>query len=332
MTVSSDKRSTPCLGLALGSGAARGWAHIGVIDAMRELGIPIDLVTGASFGSLVAASLAADALEEMREFGLHLDWRSVIRFIDPVYPRSGLIDGRKLEVLIRDELGAKRIEDLSLPFRAIATDLNTGDEVVFSEGDIYTALRASISVPGLFTPFSFKGRTLVDGGLVNPVPVSVAREMGAKVIIAVDINHYNVPEQSAKPLFPMPRRADAYQLQEKWRQNKLLIRLNEGLDRMNLPGLPELDVEKISWLKNWLDVQASPRIFEVLLTSLAIMEFRIGENRICSDKPDIIIRPRIGHIRFHEFNRAEEGIVAGYEAAMEILKPLIDEPGSILTG
>jgi NTE family protein len=177
------------IGLALGSGSARGWAHIGVIKALTEAGIHVDYVAGTSVGAVVGAVYASGRIDSFKDVVLQLDWKKIAFFLDVVFPKSGLIDGNKIAEFIRSHVEEKNIEDLSLPFCAVSTDLATGNEVIIKDGDIIEAVRASISVPGVFTPVRKNGAILVDGGLVNPVPVSVVREMGADLVIAVDLNH-----------------------------------------------------------------------------------------------------------------------------------------------
>ncbi len=183
------------VGLALGSGGARGWAHLGVWQALREKNIQVDFIAGTSMGAVVGAFLAAGRDEALRELALNLDWKRLRQFFWEVsLSRSGLTDGKKLLEETRKLMGVKEFRQLNLPFRAVATDLNTGGEVVLSSGNLLEALRASLSIPGVFSPVWVGKRLLVDGGLVNPVPVNVARSMGAQVVIAVDVSQGIEPE------------------------------------------------------------------------------------------------------------------------------------------
>ena len=175
------------IGLVLGGGAARGWAHIGVLEVLEEAGIKPHCIAGTSIGALVGAVYAFGGIEGVRSLLDSIDWKRMLGLIDPVLPKSGLVDGRRLEQLVRASVQEAEIQDLPIKFRAVAADLATGTEVIFDSGDVAEAVRASVSVPGLFTPVKRQDQTLVDGGLLNPVPVSVAREMGADFIIAVDI-------------------------------------------------------------------------------------------------------------------------------------------------
>ncbi len=173
------------VGLALGGGVAKGLAHIGVIKALLQIGVPIDCVAGTSSGSIVGA-LAAAAIspERMEAITRAARWRDLVK---PVIPRLGLLDASRLEALLVSILGDRRIEDLALPFAAVATDIATGEEVVLRSGPVAPAVRASCSVPGFFTPLELGGRLLVDGGVVDNVPVGVTRSLGADYVIAVDL-------------------------------------------------------------------------------------------------------------------------------------------------
>ena len=175
--------------LALGSGGARGWAHLGVLRALRERGIEVAAVAGTSMGALVGVFLAAGRIEALEAVASTLDWRQLARFLGEFTPsRSGLTEGHRLLKEAAPLLRARTFADLPLPFRAVATDLQTGEETVLADGPLLPAVRASISIPGLFTPVHLGGRWLIDGGLVNPVPVNVARALAPDIpVLAVDV-------------------------------------------------------------------------------------------------------------------------------------------------
>jgi len=162
------------IGLALGSGSARGWSHIGVIQGLREEGILIDVVCGTSIGAIVGGALAAGALDQLDKWVRELSWSDIIGFMDVIFPRSGLIEGDKIIKFFKKNFTDPNIEDLPIPFAAVATDLMSGREVWLRDGSLMDAVRASISMPGIFVPFKQNAQWLVDGGLVNPVPVSLA--------------------------------------------------------------------------------------------------------------------------------------------------------------
>ena len=176
------------IGLALGSGSARGWSHIGVIRGLQEAEIDIDIVCGSSIGALVGGAYAAGKLDDAEKLIRELAWSDVLGFMEVPIPRSGLINSEKVADYLRERLGDPNIEDLPKPFAAVATDLTTGQEVWIRNGSLIEAIRASISMPGMFTPCIREGRLLVDGGLINPVPVSLCRSLGANTVIAVNPN------------------------------------------------------------------------------------------------------------------------------------------------
>lgn len=309
----------PRIGLALGSGSARGLAHLGVIRALEEAGIKVDYIAGTSIGALVGAVYASGSLDSLERTFQEFDWKKTVSFFDVVFPKSGLIDGVKVGELLRSLVSTELIESLPIPFCAVATDIQSGAEVVISQGDLVEAVRASIAVPGIFTPVRNNGALLVDGGLVNPVPVSVARAMGADIVIAVDLNHQIVAGKNLKPLTApkaMPDPADNPSPRSRWLRDSLLS-LRELRQKLLAEGAPAA-----GQFSRWLSAEPLPNIFELLLASVNIMETSITESRLGVDKPDLIIRPPLGEFRFLEFSRADEIIAIGYESAREQLKTL----------
>ena len=308
----------PKIGLALGSGSARGLAHVGVIRAIADAGIQIDCIAGTSMGALIGAVHAAGKLDELETFFLDFDWKKTASFFDVVLPRSGLLDGAKVSELVRSHIHADDIEALPIAFAAVASDLVSGEEVVLRTGDIIEAVRASISVPGIFTPVRRNGQILVDGGLINPVPASAARAMGAGFVIAVDLNHQIVNGKNLKPLLPTAASATRDpQLRPGWKDVYLqtMQSLKQKLLASDAPGRTQL----LRWLAR---EEPLPSIFEVLLASINIMETSITQTRLHIDQPNIIIQPPLGHIRFLEFGRAEEIIAIGYEHTRQQLAAL----------
>ena len=306
----------PRIGLALGSGSARGLAHLGVIRAIADAGIEPDFITGTSMGALIGAIHAAGKLDELEATFLSFDWKKTVSFFDVVLPKSGLLDGAKVGELVRAHVHADAIEALPISFAAVATDIVSGEEIVIRSGDVIEAVRASISVPGIFTPVKSNGRILVDGGLTNPVPVSVARSLGADIVIAVDLNHQIIAGKNFKPLLNHPgdagigapgrfsHWAEGYRLAMQELKARLLAR--------EAPGWAQFS--------RWASKEEPlPSIFEVLLASINVMETRITQTRLELDRPDILIQPPLGHIRFLEFGRAEEIIAIGYASAAERL-------------
>ncbi len=307
------------IGLALGSGAARGWAHIGVINALSEVGIRPDCVAGTSIGALVGAAYASGKIRSLEELARGLDWRKVVSFFDVVFPRSGLIDGRKIADSVREHVEPGNIEDLPLPFRAVSTDLVTSGEVVIKDGDVVEAVRASISVPGMFTPVRRGAMILVDGGLVNPVPVSVARRMGADYVIAVDLTHDLPGQGSAKRVVPVD--SDGAPPGEE--------ATSRSVGKGVLPAgigerIKSIDALGLAQLRQWMAKESMPNIFEVLMASTNVMEKQIAELQLRAEPPDLLIRPRLGHLRFMDFHTADEAILEGYRAAKSCLEEIGD--------
>jgi len=317
------------IGLALGSGSARGLAHIGVIRALEDAGIKIDLVTGTSIGALVGSVYASGNLKALEKVYLGFDWRQIAYFFDIVFPKSGLIDGKKVANFVREYVHVETIEHLPLPFQAVATDIETGKEVCIGRGDVIEAVRSSLSMPGIFTPVRSNGQLLVDGGLTNPVPVSTARSMGAELVIAVDLNFGIVAGKAPKKGYQTKTREASMQAQQNgWSQAFQRFggkQYSEALERINL-GLRSLDNPALKQVRAWLAEEPLPNIFEILLSSINVMEAQITQTRLQIDPPDLLIQPNLGSIRFLEFNRAEEIIRIGYE---ETCRQLQSKPGDV---
>ena len=276
------------IGLALGGGAARGWAHIGVLRALEKLEIPYVAVAGTSMGALIGAFAANGQIEKIEMVALGLAAHDVARtFLDITLPRSGLVEGRKIAKLIAENLEAKNFEQLRLPFRAVATDLLTGAEIILSTGDVVEAVRASIAIPGIFTPVALGGALLADGGLINPVPVSVARALGVDAVIAVDLNCFAGPAAHGGGL-----------------PSKLQQRLKNSAASHWAP------------VQRWLDEAAQPNIFDVMGHSIRIIEQQIAAVRLRVEPADVLIRPDVGSVGIMEFHRAAPAIEAGYAATL----------------
>jgi len=307
----------PKIGLALGSGSARGLAHIGVIRAIQDAGIQIDCVAGTSFGAMIGAVYASGKLDSLQDAYLAMDWKKIAYFFDVVFPKSGIIDGNKVAEFLREYVHSDRIEDLPLPFKAVATELDSGKEVVLESGDVINAVRASISVPGMFTPIRLNGQVLVDGGLVNPVPVNVVRAMGADIVIAVDVNHDIVAGKAPKIEIKPDEEDNFIQTLARLggaRYPAAMKRINEGLQSLDTPAL--------NHIRAWLAEEPLPNIFEVILSSINIMESQITRTRLRIDVPDLLIQPPLGSVRFLEFNRAEDIISIGYETTRQQIDQL----------
>ena len=302
---------TKKVGIALGSGSARGWSHIGVIRSLQEAGIPIDIACGASIGALVAGSFAAGFLDPLDRWVRKLSWSHIIGFMDVMIPRSGLVEGEKISGYLRGVLSDPRIEELPIPFVAVATDLKTGKEVWIREGSLIDAVRASISLPGIFTPSGQNGQWLVDGGLVNPVPVSPCRALGADIVIAVNLNSDIMGKQRVRRIADPPangRNGVSPQAKGRW-----AAFLDQAAQKGNLTLFRQLFQEQ---------PDRGPSLFDVMATSVKIMQDAITRQRLLADPPDILVKPKLAHIGLMEFNRAEESIEEG-KRAMDLLIPVL---------
>ncbi len=292
----------PRIGLALGAGSARGWVHIGVIQSLQEIGIEPDIVTGTSVGALVGAMYAMNRLEEFGDWVAGLRWRDVAGFFD-ISLIGGFIEGRKLFDFFRRNYPDTPIEQLQKPYIAVATRLDNGHEVWLREGSVLDAARASVAVPGFFTPVYHQGNWLVDGGLVNPVPVSVCRVLGADLIIAVS------PSSHAH----LPLKPDAQQPAD---SKDDVSGLAAKIKRMMRQGAASI----VGRTKT-----GTPSVFEVVGDSLEIMQSRVMRSRMAGDPADIFLQPRVPDIGFLEFHRGEEAIEAGRRAVqdnLQLLEPL----------
>jgi NTE family protein len=293
-------RQPPKIGLALGGGAARGWAHIGVLHALAELGIKVDIIAGTSIGAVVGGCYAADALASVEAFARDLTRRRVFGLLDLNFAGSGLIAGNRMAKLLDGRLRDCRIEDLSPRFVCIATELGTGHEVWMSRGRLVDAMRASYALPGIFQPVHVSGRWLVDGALVNPVPVSAARALGAEIVIAVSLNADAfgrgtvVQDHSAEPV---ARQAIA----ELAAENGLAPDARRMLRRQLVGG-----------------GRGPPGISTVMVEAFNIIQDRISRSRLAGDPPDILLAPKLGRIGHFEFHRAAESIEIGYDGCRKI--------------
>lgn len=296
----------PIIGMALGSGSARGWAHIGVLKALREAGIVPHVIAGTSAGALVGAAYAAGWIDELEKWVCELDAGDVRSWFDVSLGAGGLLQGRRLISFFKQSIGAKNIEDLPMPFGAVATDMNSGREMWLRSGDVMNAVRASISLPGLFTPVEYDGRWLLDGGLVNPIPVSLCRAMGADYVIAVNLNNdivgRRVNQKAAKAAAP-PRVAET-QLGKDF--NKLVARVSDWLGPNENDKPEKYKLEK-------------PSMLDVMSSSVSIMQDRITKSRMAGDPPDVMISPRLAHFGLMEFERGREAIEEGIAAVAPVL-------------
>lgn len=277
-----DSQAETRIALALGGGAARGWAHIGVLRALDEAGIGIRMVAGTSIGALVGGCYLAGKLDELEEFARSLTMRRIAGLLDLAIGGGGLFGGMRLSRRMQDHLGEIQIEELDHPFTAVATEIATGHEIWIEGGRLTTAIQASYALPGIFEPVTCNGRTLVDGALVNPVPVSVCRANEERLVVAVNLHH------------------DLY-------GRSAVVKFRAAED--DEPG------EEETRSKGKKDTAVRMGLAAVMVESYNIIQDRISRARLAGDPPDFVLLPRLSDIGLSEFHRAGEAIERGYEEA-----------------
>lgn len=311
--------SRPRIGLALGSGAARGMAHIGVIRALAEVGIKPDVICGSSIGAIVGASYAIGKFEALEDWVQTITWREIVNLLDIRFSGGGLVEGERLMTFLSGLYGDMAIESLARPFVAVATDFHSGREIWLKEGSLNEAVRASIALPGLFNPVKLGERWLVDGGLVNPVPVSPCRALGAEIVVAVNLNGDLVHKRSiGGPEIPAE---PAAQQQPRQQPPELLERLMSDIPSVIREGAGAI-AERI------LGAEAdNPKYFDVIFGSINIMQDHITRSRMAGDPPDVMLTPRLNEIGLLEFNHADRAIEEGRRSVLRMLPALKDALG-----
>ena len=295
----------PTIGLVLGGGAARGFAHIGVIRTLLAKGYTPDIIAGTSIGAVVGGCYAAGKLDDVEQWGRGLTRRNLLSYLDLNFSGAGLLSGGRLFEKISGAIGDVAIDELPVRFAAIATEIGTGHEIWITRGKLADAMRASYALPGVFPAVQIGERWLMDGALVNPVPVSAARALGARVVIAVNVNTdlfgrgTTIHDHGAKAEVPIEEEV-----------------ANRGL-------LGRFGTEK-SIARRFFGAAGRPGISTVMVDAFNVMQDRITRARLAGDPPDVLISPRIGRIGLFDFHRAEEAIKIGAEAAEKALEPLDD--------
>lgn len=288
------------IGIALGGGAARGWAHIGVIRKLIEVGLKPDIVAGTSIGAVVGGCYIADKLNELEDFARGLTRRRVFGFLDFNLAGSGIISGERLCSAMDQHLNTLKIEELDKKFAAIATEIGVGHEVWLSRGRLVEAIRASYALPGIFKPVKIGGRWLMDGALVNPVPVSVCRALGANVVIAVNLSSdtcgrggviHDHGTDVEVPSSNLPEKA------EKGRRAAMHLLHRQFFGRGD----------------------GAPGISKVMVDAFNITQDRISRARLAGDPPDIMISPRVHQIGLFDFHKADAVIPEGEIATERVL-------------
>lgn len=338
------------IGLALGSGAARGWAHIGVIQALEEMGIKIDVVTGCSIGSYVGAAYASGKLNELAQWVESLTEWQVYALMGVGFHRGGLVSGLKVFKALQDNFSFETFDQLHKPFATVATDLYTGREVDFRQGSVIDAVKASCAIPGLFAPQLHNNRWLVDGGVVNPVPVNMCRMLGADIVIAVNLSADFRPQSLVNSIVDQgnnqKKTSDFFkrshqQIQQWFKKDEPVepelseqeldiahsTEQNQDEDDQYLDILEPTDIENPT-LSNPLQIHAenevppAPSIINAMTASLDILSARVTRSRLAGDPPDILIEPQLRDFGMMEFYRATELINHGRESVYRIAKQI----------
>jgi NTE family protein len=298
----------PSIGLALGGGAARGFAHIGVIRTLIAHGIKPDVIVGTSIGAVVGGCFAAGQLDAFELWARGLTRRGILSYLDVSLTGSGLIGGGKIGALLDNALADTAIENLPIRFATITTEVGTGHEIWLTRGRLVDALRASYALPGIFPPIRLGGRWLVDGALVNPVPVSAARALGARLVIAVNLN----ADMIGRGLTISSHGSD---------DNDRRYREELAKQPSGWRGLlgPERSLKR-----QFLGGSDRPGLPTVMVDAFNIMQDRVTRARLAGDPPDVMISPRIGQIGWFDIHHAQDAIEIGARTTQRTLD-LVDE-------
>jgi NTE family protein len=310
----ADRRQPQKIAIVLGAGAARGWAHIGLLQELVAMGLSPAIVVGASIGAVVGGCYAAGQLDQLEAFSRSLTKRSVLGLMDVSFSGGGLIAGARLRGRLEKVFARTNIEDLPIRFASVATELGSGNEIWMTRGPLVEAMRASYALPGVFEPVRWGGRWLIDGALVNPVPVSLARALGADKVIAVNI----VSEMLGRGT--TLRDPQAFEeVAEKTVDQAIAERDESGV----IGGM--LGMRRgAAWLRRPFirPESGAPGIAAVMVDAFNITQDRVTRSRLAGDPPDVLITARLGKIGLFEFHRAEELIALGREAARRAIDDL----------
>lgn len=303
-----NERTMPRLGIALGGGAARGWSHIGVLKRLAAHGLVPDVVVGTSIGAVAGACHVADKLAELEAFARSLNKRKVLGLLDISLGGGGLIGGRRLEEMMERHLADLRIEALPRPFVAVATEFGTGHEIWLKRGPLVEAVRASYALPGIFEPIRVGDRWLFDGALVNPIPVSVCRAFGARVVIAVNLHG----ETFGRGITVTGQEPDYHSLPPS-PPAAMRERSGDRAVRRSIVG----------------PIDGAPSLSAVMVEAFNITQDRIARSRLAGDPPDVMIAPRLSRVGLFDFHRADEAIAAGEEAAERAIGDVLAAVGAL---
>ncbi len=318
ITPNTRRQNYKCGGvsLALGGGAARGWAHIGVLRAFDEAGIDITMIAGTSIGALVGGCYLSGHLDELEDFARSITRTNMLRYMDFTLRGSGLISGERLAKRMAEHIKDINIENMDKPFVAIAADIQTGNEIWLHDGPLTTAIRCSYALPGVFQPVENCGKLLVDGAIVNPVPVSACRAYEPEVVIAVNLNNETFGKGTVI-------RASSYD-----GPSSSFVNLHSKTSCQT-----DIDEEESSSSSSWLSKLSADKskknshskslgVTGVMMEAFNIIQDRIARTRLAGDPPDFTIRPRLKDMGLTEFHRAAEAIDLGYEEGLHRLAEL----------
>ncbi len=273
--------------LALGGGAARGLAHVGIIHVLEQNNVRIRGIAGTSIGAIVGGMYCAGLMDEYEAYSRKIDAKRMLRMLDPVIPRSGLLGGSRVVNQLSEFLGETEIEDLQLPFCALATDLKSGEEVIIDSGNLVDAIRASFAIPGIFTPTKLDGRWLVDGGVSTPVPIRAARDLVPNVpIIAVNLNNVDLVFEG-----------EVINMLDASEEERELGRIERLMNRMRASG------------------DRRPGLLTSISDSVTHMGHRIARFQIAADNPDLLLEPAVYGVGLFDFHRADSIIQTGVDCA-----------------
>jgi NTE family protein len=341
------------IGLALGSGASRGWSHIGVIQALEELGVTVDVIAGCSIGAYVGAAYSSGKLPDLADWVETLTEWQVIALLGVGFQRGGLVSGQRVFAALQDKFTLPTFEQLTIPFAAVATDLYSGREVDFRQGSVVDAVRASCAIPGLFPPVLHNNRWLVDGAVVNPVPVNMCRLLGADIVIAVNLSADFRPQSlighqvdhgnNQKKTSEFFKRSKGQIAQWFKKKPNAEAELNESPFLNDDQASPQLDKAELEHLVDELDaddqsmldsvdlytqsqnddpdnavIPPSPSIINAMTGSLDILSARVTRSRLAGDPPDILIEPQLRDFGMMDFHRASELINEGKQSVERI--------------
>jgi NTE family protein len=296
------------IGVALGSGVARGWAHIGVLKTLADAGVRPEIIAGTSIGAVAGACFAANKMELLEEFARSMTPRQVFRYLDVNFAGSGILHGNRLGKKLEETLGLYRIEDLPTTFAAVATELGSGREIWLTRGPLVQALRASYALPGVFKPVCISGRWLIDGALVNPIPVSVCRAMGAELVIAINLHGDGPGRTSLAAQELVPNDGDDGTEMEAADDETAPPRKNGPMAAM-----------KLLHRQLFGKADGAPGISRVMMEAFNISQDRIARSRMAGDPPDVTITVRLGGMGLFDFHRAAFAIAEGRTAALRRL-------------